>query len=875
MALLNDIVDWATTSLPTWQQDALRRLFQKQKLDPQDFDDLYAMLKDASGLKDPNNRQPIPLGIEHIPAQASNSAPAVLLVMRDLTHVNQIPQGQKLTFTQNGITVIYGGNGSGKSGYSRVLKRACRSRDLLENIHPNAFNEKATNYVPEATFEIEIDKKLTTLIWKRNAKSPDSLSTISVFDGRCARVYLDEEQDPAYIPYGLDIVQNLASGELPVLPELSQRLNAELNTINVDKKPFDDLLGDTEVGKLIANLSEGTDPYKINKLGTLNADEMQRLAELNKTLAEEDPKAKAKAIQLSAQRLEGIIVRISNATSFVNHDAIAKLEKCDYEAEEASKAEKLAAANFRSGEPLLQGTGEQAWKSLFDAARRFCMDKAYVDKPFPFIDVGAQCPFCQQILGAEAGERLRRFNDFIQQDVARVAVEKRKNREEGIQQFNKAPQGFGLDEAAISELKQLDEMLLKDIRDFEGEIASRKDWMLKTINSHMWKVPPPILDGDPCPKLKEFSIRFSGQANELNKVGDEKHRQILVKERAELYAREKMAPRLDAVVELHKRLRSKAMLLKCKDGLNTKAISDKLKEFTSKAVTETLRDALNKEFQALGVGHIKTKLTERGEKGKTKLTLVLDLPVSKNLKEILSEGEQRAIALGSFLAELHLASHKGGIVFDDPVSSLDHYWRKNVACRLVDEARNRQVVIFTHDTVFLGELRDEIEQHNIEHTIQYLECRDDVPGHVVEGLPWEHKSYKDRLDMLEKTQHELKRNWPTYPSETEREKMRRQYSHLRATIERVIQDVVFNGVVKRYRDWIKVDKLEDVAGFTDDECKEIRRLHRVCCGVVDAHDPSSAKAAPVPSPAHLGKDIEDLKTVIDKIKTRRREGAAK
>ena len=83
--------------------------------------------------------------------------------------------------------------------------------------------------------------------------------------------------------------------------------------------------------------------------------------------------------------------------------------------------------------------------------------------------------------------------------------------------------------------------------------------------------------------------------------------------------------------------------------------------------------------------------------------LVLDLPVTKKLDEILSEGEQRAIALGSFLAEMHLANHLGGIVFDDPVSSLDHYRRKDVARRLVDEAKIRQVIILTHDTVFLGE----------------------------------------------------------------------------------------------------------------------------------------------------------------------------
>ena len=89
--------------------------------------------------------------------------------------------------------------------------------------------------------------------------------------------------------------------------------------------------------------------------------------------------------------------------------------------------------------------------------------------------------------------------------------------------------------------------------------------------------------------------------------------------------------------------------------------------------------------------------------------LLLDLPIANKIEEILSEGEQRAIALGSFFAELALANHSCGIVFDDPVSSLDHWRRLNVARRLVEEAKSRQVIVFTHDTSFLGQLCDEIE----------------------------------------------------------------------------------------------------------------------------------------------------------------------
>ncbi len=77
----------------------------------------------------------------------------------------------------------------------------------------------------------------------------------------------------------------------------------------------------------------------------------------------------------------------------------------------------------------------------------------------------------------------------------------------------------------------------------------------------------------------------------------------------------------------------------------------------------------------------------------------------------------------------------------------------------------------------------------------------------VQGLPWEHQGYKERIDALEKAQKAFeKKPWPAYPSQVELPEMRQQYDQFRATVERVIQDVVFNGVVKRYRDWIRVDR---------------------------------------------------------------------
>src|SRR5690606_22425879 len=69
--------------------------------------------------------------------------------------------------------------------------------------------------------------------------------------------------------------------------------------------------------------------------------------------------------------------------------------------------------------------------------------------------------------------------------------------------------------------------------------------------------------------------------------------------------------------------------------------------------------------------------------------------------EVLSEGERTCVALAGFLAELEVAQDESAIILDDPVSSLDHRHRRYVARALIEEARRRQVVLLTHDIVFL------------------------------------------------------------------------------------------------------------------------------------------------------------------------------
>jgi wobble nucleotide-excising tRNase len=111
-----------------------------------------------------------------------------------LKNVNAIPDGSILKFGHQGLTVVYGENGSGKSGYARVLKRACSARDTKESLLPNAFGDDAGPASAQISVTIK-DGLDQTVLWMDGQESSPLLSNICVFDSRCARVIVDENNE--------------------------------------------------------------------------------------------------------------------------------------------------------------------------------------------------------------------------------------------------------------------------------------------------------------------------------------------------------------------------------------------------------------------------------------------------------------------------------------------------------------------------------------------------------------------------------------------------------------------------------------------------------------------------------------------------------
>jgi ABC-type transport system involved in cytochrome bd biosynthesis fused ATPase/permease subunit len=115
VSLEEQIVEWSS-SRPPWERAVLRRVAMGDVLSGEDYDQLVDALVRSKEVGDAN------FGLEQLPQVAAGDPPVRLVSIADPEHVNALASNAPLTFEVTGLTIIYGDNGSGKSGYARLLK---------------------------------------------------------------------------------------------------------------------------------------------------------------------------------------------------------------------------------------------------------------------------------------------------------------------------------------------------------------------------------------------------------------------------------------------------------------------------------------------------------------------------------------------------------------------------------------------------------------------------------------------------------------------------------------------------------------------------------------------------------------------------------
>jgi hypothetical protein len=264
MSALDSIIKWAEDDLQDWQSDAVRRLLTQEELSPDDQDEILRMIKERHGIVDPKKPAPKPQPLKKgdISGAPQTISKITLKALTDLQNVNAIPDGSSLPFAHEGLSVIYGENGSGKSGYARILKKACNARDTKEKLLPNVYKkptgpaQASIKYSPQGGKDAEIK-------WKDGQKAEQNvLSNVCVFDSKCARVIVDENNEATYLPYGTAVFEETVS----LYQDLRKTLDAEKP--KPEKLEYADIPASTRAGIFISGLNHQTKDIDIEKACT-------------------------------------------------------------------------------------------------------------------------------------------------------------------------------------------------------------------------------------------------------------------------------------------------------------------------------------------------------------------------------------------------------------------------------------------------------------------------------------------------------------------------------------------------------------------------------------------------------------------------------
>ena len=160
MALEELIIAWSKER-PVWQREIMRRVAVGDVLSSDEYDRLVEDIVSGKQLAEPT------FGLEQLPQSAESDASVRLISIEKTDHLNALESKEPLTFEPNGLTIVYGDNGSGKSGYARLLKRITRVRDQ-EDILSDVFRDTALAQ-PSAIVKVRVDDKDESLNWPESA----------------------------------------------------------------------------------------------------------------------------------------------------------------------------------------------------------------------------------------------------------------------------------------------------------------------------------------------------------------------------------------------------------------------------------------------------------------------------------------------------------------------------------------------------------------------------------------------------------------------------------------------------------------------------------------------------------------------------------
>ena len=193
----------------------------------------------------------------------------------------------------------------------------------------------------------------------------------------------------------------------------------------------------------------------------------------------------------------------------------------------------------------------------------------------------------------------------------------------------------------------------------------------------------------------------------------------------------------------------------------------------------------------------------QGRSGKAERRKVV---ASYRPSEILSEGEQKVLALADFLAESRMRGIKAPIVFDDPVTSLDYRRLQEVSSRIAKLAESHQVIVFTHNITFASTLISMRQGKKLR--CKFYEVRDsgETKGILAADVEPRQDTPAEIAKRINSTIESAK---PAEPA-VQDALVEHGYDLVRAWCEVFVEQELLNNVTQRYRANIMMARLTSI-----------------------------------------------------------------
>jgi len=835
--------EWLTQR-PKWLQVAAKHLLETGDLNDAAISEMAVLCQQEANNEFPDVDCSIPAGA----FDAHDSEEIRLCSISEVAGVNKLAPRTPLDFGKSNFAVVYGHNGSGKSGYVRLLKHVCGARDCIRGqLHKNVFSPEDTAQKAKVSFLKSSSPAEHE--WTGSGVC-DDLCSVDIFDTSFGRVFMGSEDEVSYEPPVLSFFSRL----IDVCEKVAAKLDAEAGALKSKMPSIPNVLLGSTGAAWVDKLSAITTTADVESHCSFSPENETEIEDLPKRISVTSPADKAKQFRTKKSHADGLVKDVQAYLSQLSDENCKRIIAVKKKSILKKSTAEAAAKDVFSGAKL-DGVGSDVWNELWSAARKYSEEVAYTGQEFPHVQDNSVCVLCHQPLSEEAKQRFTSFESYIKGETQKQATEAAREAKQAIDALPDIPSPEALktkiDAAGIE-----DQDIVKALNDTVTALKDRKS-KVPSLDSEdalgTASQSPEWIEG-----IRKISQDYEDSAKKFEEDAENDNRVELQAQLKNLQAKRWLAEQKTAIQEEVNRLLSLERLQEARKKTNSRAISTKKGELAETLITDAFVQRFNDELKALGASRLKVKLIKsKVSKGKVLHTLQLD-GAAHNLNEVLSEGENRIVSIAAFLADVTGRTYPAPFVFDDPISSLDQDYEEAVVQRLCAIASERQVIIFTHRLSLLGMVQDYAKKVSIEPEIICIREESWGTGEPGDTPLFAKKPDKALNQLINDRLSKAKKLLNEHGKEIYEPYAKALCSDFKILLERMIECELVADVVQRYRRAINtMGKIGNLAKISEADCKYFDDLMTKYSRY--EHSQPLEAPVPMPEPDELETDFAALK----------------